>query len=58
MTTDAMKPYRDEPDRMAYHLCPVCKKPMKRVETENHGPGWVLDCKCLDAKPAGESNDR
>lgn len=36
-------------DPMSYHLCPVCKKPMKRVETENYGPGWVFDCKCLDA---------
>jgi endogenous inhibitor of DNA gyrase (YacG/DUF329 family) len=34
---------------MAYHQCPICKKPMKRVETENYGPGWVFDCKCLDA---------
>lgn len=36
-------------DPMAYHQCPVCKKPMKRVETDHYGPGWVLDCKCLDA---------
>jgi hypothetical protein len=22
------------------------------VETENHGGGWVFDCKCLDAVPS------
>jgi hypothetical protein len=38
-------------DPMAYHQCLVCKKPMKRVETANYGPGWVFDCKCLDAVP-------
>ena len=34
-------------DPMQYHSCPVCKKPMKRVETY-YGPGWHYDCKCLD----------
>lgn len=37
------------PSPMAFHLCPVCKKPMKRVETDHYGPGWVFDCKCLDS---------
>lgn len=39
-------------DPMAFHQCPVCKKPMKRVETEHYGHGWVFDCKCLDLVPA------
>jgi hypothetical protein len=42
------------PEPMAYHRCPVCKMPMKRVETENHGGGWVFDCKCLDADTEGK----
>lgn len=36
-------------DPMAYHQCPVCKKPMRRVE--NYGPSWSFDCKCLDGVP-------
>lgn len=39
--------------RDGYHRCPVCKKPMKRVETEHYGPGWSFDCKCLDSQADG-----
>lgn len=41
----------DPTDPMQYHLCPVCKKPMKQVKTDNYGWGWVFDCKCLDGVP-------
>lgn len=40
----------DPIDPMSYHRCPVCKKPMQRVETEHYGPGWVFVCKCLDSQ--------
>lgn len=35
---------------MAYHRCPVCQVPLKRVQTDYGPRGWVLDCKCLDAR--------
>jgi hypothetical protein len=45
------------PEPMAYHRCPVCKKPMLREMDDHYGPGWVFDCDCLDApsQPDGEA---